>query len=63
VERKKPGVTFWATVVMVVTLVAYPLSFGPACWLCEKGVLSRMDDFPTINLARIARTSARFETL
>jgi hypothetical protein len=31
-HRKKPGVAFWATVVVVVVLVAYPLSFGPACW-------------------------------
>ena len=30
--RKKPGVAFWATVVVVV-LAAYPVSFGPACWL------------------------------
>ena len=29
--RIKPGVAFWATVVAV--LVAYPLSFGPACWV------------------------------
>src|SRR5262245_32714981 len=29
--RKKPGVAFWATVVVVVVL-AYPLSFGPVCW-------------------------------
>ena len=29
-DRKKPGVAFWATVVVVVVLVAYPLSFGPA---------------------------------
>ena len=27
-NRKKPGVAFWATVVVVVVLVAYPLSFG-----------------------------------
>jgi hypothetical protein len=32
-DRKKPGLAFWATVVLVVVLVAYPLSFGPACWL------------------------------
>src|SRR5262245_53120695 len=32
-NRKKPGVAFWATVVVVVALVAYPMSFGPACWL------------------------------
>jgi hypothetical protein len=31
-QRKKPGVAFWATVVVAVALVAYPLSFGPACW-------------------------------
>ncbi len=38
--RKKPGVAFWATVVVVVVLVAYPLSFGPACWLFKWGILS-----------------------
>jgi hypothetical protein len=32
-ERKKPGVAFWVTVELVLVLVAYPLSFGPACWL------------------------------
>src|SRR5262249_20222835 len=32
-DRKKPGVAFWATVVVVVALLGYPLSFGPACWL------------------------------
>src|SRR5262245_22978664 len=31
-SHKKPGVAFWATVVVVVVLVAYPLSFGLACW-------------------------------
>ena len=31
-DRKKPGVAFWAIVVVVVGLVGYPLSFGPACW-------------------------------
>src|SRR5947207_2224984 len=29
--RKKPGVVFWASVV-VTALMLYPLSFGPACW-------------------------------
>ena len=29
---KKPGVAFWATVVVVV-LVLYVASFGPVCWL------------------------------
>ena len=32
-DPKKPGMAFWATVVVVVVLVAYPLSFGPACWI------------------------------
>jgi hypothetical protein len=31
--RKKPGVAFWATVGLVVVLLVYPLSVGPACWL------------------------------
>jgi hypothetical protein len=34
-DRKKPGVAFWTTVV-VVCLLLYPLSFGPACWLVEE---------------------------
>ena len=34
--RKKPGVALWATVALVVVLVAYPLSFGPACWLASR---------------------------
>jgi hypothetical protein len=28
-KRKKPGMAFWATVVVVVLLVLYPLSMGP----------------------------------
>jgi hypothetical protein len=35
-DRKKPGVAFWATMVVVVVLVAYPLSFGPACWISSR---------------------------
>ena len=31
-DRKKPGVAFWAAVALVVALIGYPLSFGPACW-------------------------------
>ena len=38
--RKKPGVAFWATAVVVVALVAYPLSFGPACWFTSRVNLS-----------------------
>ena len=35
-DRKKPGVAFWATVVVVVMLVGYPVSFGPACWMTKR---------------------------
>ena len=34
-SRKKPDWAFWTTVV-VVTLVAYPLSWKPACWINMK---------------------------
>jgi hypothetical protein len=37
-NRKKPGLAFWATVVVVVVL-AYVLSFGPATWLYERQVV------------------------
>jgi hypothetical protein len=37
-SRKKPGVAFWATVVVVVVaLILYPLSLGPAIWLTARG--------------------------
>ena len=35
-DRKQPGVAFWATVVVVAVLVAYPLSIGPAIWLRDQ---------------------------
>ena len=34
-SRKKPGVAFWATVVVVLELV-YVLSFGPAIGMSER---------------------------
>jgi len=34
-DRTKPGVAFWATVVVVVSLL-YPLSWGPACWAVSR---------------------------
>ena len=30
-DRKKPGVAFWATVVLVLS-VLHVVGFGPACW-------------------------------
>ncbi len=35
-SRKKLGVAFWATVAVVVVLLVYPLSFGPACWISSR---------------------------
>jgi hypothetical protein len=32
---KKPGVAFWATVVVVIVAM-YPLSMGPACWASSR---------------------------
>ena len=30
---RKPAAGFWITVAVVAVLVAFPLSFGPVCWL------------------------------
>jgi hypothetical protein len=35
--KTKPTAGFWITVTLVAVLVAYPLSFGLACWLCNWG--------------------------
>jgi hypothetical protein len=40
-DRKKPGVAFWSTVVLLVVLVAYPLSAGPLQWARAHGLLSQ----------------------
>jgi hypothetical protein len=32
-DRKNPSAALWATVVVVVALVAYPLTIGPFFWL------------------------------
>jgi hypothetical protein len=49
-DRDKPGVAFWASVVVVVVaLVGYPLSPGPAAWLrvhvLPKSTRKAMDNF------------------
>jgi len=31
-HRSHSSAAFWITVALVVLLVGYPLSFGPACW-------------------------------
>jgi hypothetical protein len=33
---RKPTAGFWITVALVAVLVAYPLSFGPACWATSR---------------------------
>ena len=43
-DRRKPAAGFWITValvVLLVTLVAYPLSTGPAEWMRDHGWLSQ----------------------
>ncbi len=35
-SHKKPTAGFWITVSLVAALVAYPLSFGPACWVLAR---------------------------
>jgi hypothetical protein len=35
-DRKHPGMTFWITVSLVVVVVGYPLSLGPACWITSR---------------------------
>ena len=38
-DRKKPSATFWISVALIAALVGYPLSFGPACWLADRGLI------------------------
>ncbi len=38
-SRKKPGVAFWATVVVVCLPLLYVASFGPVCALAEHDAL------------------------
>jgi hypothetical protein len=47
---RKPSAAFWIAVALVVALVAYPLSFGPACWLSE---WIRLPSFADRGLRRI----------
>lgn len=47
-EPKKPTAGFWITVALVVLLVGYPLSFGPACWWFSP------ETMPGISVAPIA---------
>ena len=39
-SHMKPGVAFWVTLMAIVALLAYPLSFGPLCWACSRNWVS-----------------------
>jgi hypothetical protein len=41
--ERKPSIGFWLTLVVLIGLVAYPLSAGPACWLWVRGALPTGD--------------------
>jgi hypothetical protein len=45
-DHKKPGVAFWSTVVMVGVL-GYVASFGPACWVTSRAAIGA----PAVNVA------------
>ncbi len=47
-DRKKPGVAFWATVVVVCLPLLYVLSVGPACWVATHTDLFGNGDLPVI---------------
>jgi hypothetical protein len=47
---KKPGVAFWATIVLVVAPLLFPLSFGPACWWFKDSELD-LDGGVVVNIA------------
>jgi hypothetical protein len=49
-DRKKPSAGFWTTVALVVVLVGYPFSFGPACWLASKTGVAYQDVTPSRGL-------------
>jgi len=61
-SHKKPGVAFWATVVVVAGLL-YVASLGPMCWLCGNWAEDNTfmvkvvpnTYYPILWLARIAR--------
>jgi hypothetical protein len=62
-DRKKPGVAFWAIVVLVMVLAGYPLSFGPACrWSAQVGqmMIYRPCVYLTTKGPTFVRTSMRW---
>lgn len=57
-NRKKLGVVFWATVVLVVVLIGYPISFGPVCWLSDRHFIP--DTLPHAIYTPLARLLANY---
>jgi hypothetical protein len=49
-DRKKPGVAFWATVVLVCLPLLYIASFGPACWIRLNRVLPNSEILLDVHL-------------
>jgi hypothetical protein len=42
-EREKPGVAFWAAVVIAVVLIGYPLSLLPLAWLDSRDMIPEQE--------------------
>ena len=55
-NRKRPGATFWATAALAAAL-AYPVSFGPACWISSR--CNRGERFVSLAYRPIARLLPR----
>jgi len=47
-QKTKPTDGFWITVALLMALVAYPLSFGPACWIAARTDIDRWVLFKVI---------------
>ena len=47
-DRKKTGMGFWITVVVLIVLVLYPLSFGPGCWIASRSFPARSHFFQAV---------------
>ncbi len=63
-DLRQPTVGFWVTIVAVAALVAYRLSFGPACVLRSQGVLPEAYVFRAFDsLFRILESIGRLDVL
>jgi hypothetical protein len=63
-NKRTPRLGFWIIAAAVMALVAYPLSFGPACVLVHQGVLPEAYAFRAYDpLFRIAESIGRLDVL